>query len=67
VPHRSGFVPIDFRLAGWVLVALGFLTIAVKLASRWTGSFPFPTLSLPLGLILAGIGAYLLWVDSRGR
>ena len=49
--QRSGFVPIDFRLAGWILLAVGILIVAVRLIADWIGIFRMPAVSVPLGVI----------------
>jgi hypothetical protein len=58
----SGFVPIRFRAAGRILIALGAAATAGFLVSRLTYWFSIGWVVGVVGIILALIGLYLVYV-----
>lgn len=63
--QQPGFVPIDFRLAGSVLLGLGILCLAAYAGSQLAGWFPAPSLIGPLGIALTLIGLYVRWASRH--
>lgn len=61
----SGFVPIGFKTAGWILLALGALGLGVWTAFRIAGSTGAGTFAPIFCSILIAIGTYLLYVSRR--
>jgi apolipoprotein N-acyltransferase len=65
VKNPSGFVPINFRIAGVLLLTLGILSLLCGIAAALTGWFA-PGLLLILSVLLLLVGLYLLFAVPRG-
>lgn len=63
--HMSGFVPIPFRTAGKVILALSGILIAIGGIGRLTAPATMPLVVLYIGIGLLLIGMYLLFAPKE--
>lgn len=63
--QQSGFVPINYRIAGSALLVLGVVVLFAVVLGEWIAMLPLPPLALPVGVVLCLIGLYLLWIARR--
>jgi hypothetical protein len=61
----SGFVPIRFRIAGWGMLALGLISLAVYVAVHFFGETPLPRTLMLFGIFAILTGFYLRFVIPR--
>jgi O-antigen ligase len=63
--RQPGFVPVNYGLAGAVLLGLGLLAMVARAVSPWLGGPELPSLAFPFGIILSLVGLYILWTSRR--
>ena len=61
----SGFVPIRFRIAGWGMLVLGVISLAVYWLTYFFKDVPLPRTLFLFGMFALLTGFYLLYVVSR--
>ena len=61
----SGFVPIDFRKVGYLLLITGFICLILVGIASLTGWFLLPQGVLIFGLIAIVISLYIIFVSPK--
>lgn len=61
----TGFVPIDFRRAGKVLLVIGLICLLLRIVSYITNSFNLSNYILYFGLALILLSLYLIFVVPK--
>jgi len=60
-----GFVPVDYKKSGILLLIIGFICFAIKFISYFTGWFFASTYLNYFGIILILLSLYLIFVVSK--
>lgn len=60
--YMPGFVPVNYNIAGKLMIPLGSICVLAKLIAYITNLFEFPTQLLYAGIALIIIGWYLIFV-----
>jgi hypothetical protein len=63
--HPSGFVPVNFQLAGKILLALGIILIILKGVDYLTCWVMLPNDLFLIGLALIVVSAYLIFIVPK--
>lgn len=63
--RQSGFVPIQFHIAGKLLLVLSGIGLLAAAVAKLTAWFAFPSMALIMSLIAIPIGLYLVLVAPR--
>ncbi|HSR47551.1 MAG TPA: hypothetical protein VLL77_06130 [Anaerolineales bacterium] len=63
--QQSGFVPINYRIAGAILLILGVVILLGAAFSKWIAALSLPPLAFPVGVVLSLVGLYVLWIARR--
>jgi len=58
--HSSGFVPVQFKLAGKILLPAGIVLVIIEAVDYLVGKDLIPTVVLFVGIGFIVIGLYLL-------
>jgi hypothetical protein len=61
----AGFVPIQFHMAGRILLVIGIIGLVSFGVSTLTGWFALPTATLGVSIALILISLYLIFVVPR--
>ena len=61
----AGFVPINYRIAGKVLLILGLIGLLVTGVDAITGWFGLPKVILIVSVVLIPVSLYLLFVVPK--
>ena len=61
----GGFVPVNYRLAGKLLLTLGWIGLLATGVDALTGWFGLPTIVLIVSLVLIPVSLYLLLVVPK--
>ena len=63
--YPGGFVPVNFQMAGKILLIIGVLCVLAKGIDILTGAFNFPSIVLYFGLACLILSAYLILVVPK--
>jgi hypothetical protein len=61
----SGFVPIQFHMAGRILLVIGIIGIVLFTVARLTGWFALPPAILGVSIVVILVSLYLIFVVPR--
>jgi hypothetical protein len=61
----SGFVPIQFRIAGYLFLITGIICLLLVGLARLSGWFILPQAILVYGLIAIPVSLYLIFVPPK--
>lgn len=65
--HQPGFAPIDFHLAGKVLLVLGLISTILKGVDYLFGCLNFPNNIFILGLVSIFVSIYLIFIVPKEK
>ena len=65
--HLPGFVPVNFYLAGKILLFIGIIGLVLFGISKITGWFVLPQVVLPFSLVTIPVSLYLIFVVPREK
>jgi hypothetical protein len=61
----AGFVPIQFHMAGRILLAIGIIGLVLFGVSTLTGWFALPSATLGVSIVVILVSLYLIFVVPR--
>ncbi len=63
----SGFVPINFSLAGKLLVAAGVIGLILSALARFTNLQALPSVVTYMSIVAIPLGFYVIWAARKAE